>query len=82
MHQTSKRLEDKVCQLGEQRVLVLVTRDRGARTFLWNISGGTLFILVKDATKTARTKRDGNATAFLSLHKYLLDMFISFYMHI
>ena len=41
--------------------------DTGARTFLWNISGGNLFILVKDATKTARTKRDGNATAFLSL---------------
>ena len=40
---------------------------QGGRTFLWNISGGTLFILVKDATKTARTKRDGNATAFLSL---------------
>ena len=43
------------------------TGHGGARTFLWNISGGTLFILVKDATKTARTKRDGNATAFLSL---------------
>ena len=65
MHQTSKSSEDRVCQLGEQKVMG--TRDRGARTFLWNISGGTLFILVKDATKTARTKRDGNATAFLSL---------------